>query len=157
VLESFESLCRANATADFFGVSFETLGFAARTLRPEMIPAVAEHMAPALSPLFWHGVGRGAYFAPTNFAPLGDAHGRVFLETAGAPTEIARAEATAGAAWAFTLVNMRNPKIAEGLLQSRPDLARDKSFRRGMSAAAAFWNQVVGGVRRSPGRTAWRQ
>jgi hypothetical protein len=95
-----------------------------------------------LPALFWHGVGRGLYFSPTNFLPSACwAWGG--LEKAGAepPHEVGRLNAVAGLAWALTLVNVRHPGILE-LFVARygARLGDDRAFANGVRSAALVWH-----------------
>jgi hypothetical protein len=145
-LREFVDLCRGNSAPGYASVAIEPLGLAARTLRPEWVSPIAARLArfePELAAYFWHGAGRGAYFAPSYFMPFGDGRSRVFQEAlAGPPDALSKANALAGAAWAFLLVNIRHPQIVEDLVRHEPDLADSPAFRNGIGCAAATWNAI---------------
>jgi hypothetical protein len=89
---------------------------------------------------FWHGVGRAIYFSPTYFLPFGRSPWRAVEMVHGeAPHELGRLNATAGLAWAVTLVNMRRPQVMEALVrQHAGEFAREDAFRYGIAASIAM-------------------
>jgi len=89
---------------------------------------------------FWHGVGRGAYFAPANSLPYWSDPWQCFETSMRIPHELGRRNAVAGCAWAMTLVNLRQPEIIATLLdQYGSQLAADDAFANGVFSALAVW------------------
>jgi hypothetical protein len=79
---------------------------------------------------FWHGVGRATYFNPRYLLPGTSAFQGIATE---APHQLARLNGTAGAAWAFTLVNIRQPEILRHLVKNEAKaLGRDDAFTNGV-------------------------
>jgi hypothetical protein len=119
VIDQFVRLCRDNSRDGYLGPAIESLGLVTRDFYPDMVSIVSaqlEAVAPELSGYFWHGVGRALYFSRAYFLPvIRTAWGSVERE---APHRFGQMNAMAGLAWAATLVNMRQPKIMEGVLQS---------------------------------------
>src|SRR5262249_11509180 len=65
---------------------------------------------------YWHGVGRALYFSREHFFPIfRTVWGAIEREI---PPGLSQANAMAGLAWAETMVNLRQPKLMERLLQS---------------------------------------
>ena len=114
-LERWRQLCTAALRPGHAGLAVEALGLTARHLDPQRVAALAELLrstAPELAELFWHGVGRGLYFAPTHLPPWTGAARRAFAKAWSEPPDLpGRANATAGLAWALTLVNVRHPEV----------------------------------------------
>jgi hypothetical protein len=98
------------------GAALESLGLVARTWHGQLVKLISAHLsAMALDAFefFWHGAGRAMYFSPMYMLP-----GLSPWEAADSepPNQIARLNARAGVAWAFTLVNVRQPEIAANFL-----------------------------------------
>jgi len=135
-LERFVSLVRANAREGYEGPAFESLGLVTRTWYPRLV-AILDRGLWRLDPLaleyFWHGVGRAIYFSPLYLLPGRTAFQGIARE---APHRLAYLNGMAGAAWAFTLVNIRQPAILLNLLRnySVPPAA-DDAFTNGLISA----------------------
>jgi hypothetical protein len=133
------ALCRANARPGYLGAAYESLGLVTRLFHgaslPPLVDRALREVAPEVVGFFWHGVGRAIYFAPANFLP--GSTWQVFeMARREAPDESARLNAVAGAAWAVTLVNQRQPEIVAELL-IRPhgeELRRDGAFSNGLTS-----------------------
>lgn len=138
VVNRFIELCDSNSRDGFRGAAIESLGLVARDFYPELMKTVDEQLqasAPELTGYFWHGVGRALYFSRKYFLPIpSPAWDAVEIETA---HERDRLNAIAGLSWAVTLVNMRQPGIMEGVLQS---------YAERPSVAAAFMNGVSSSI-----------
>jgi hypothetical protein len=143
------SLWEENARPGYGCIAVEALGLVARNLYPYLLPRLDERLRvidPALTDYFWHGAGRGLYFAPTHAIPFSGALGRAF-EKAGRepPDESGRRNATAGLAWALTLVNLRDPEILCGALQRHgSERSSAEAFANGVSSAVLVWYDIVG-------------
>ena len=92
-----------------------------RTWYVQMVGMIYDHLkgleAPA-SEFFWHGAGRAMYFSPMYMLPGLSPWNAAEQEP---PNETARRNARAGVAWAFTIVNVRQPEIAANFLHQRAD------------------------------------
>ncbi|HXU46937.1 MAG TPA: hypothetical protein VN783_15515 [Thermoanaerobaculia bacterium] len=153
VLNTFSADCRAAARPGYARAAFEGLGFAARTLRSGLVPAIDRALlrqAPHLAGAFWHGAGRGLYFVPAH--ALAGALPRAFAAAQREPPhELGRANAITGLAWALALVNLRHPAVLEralGTIATFETLANAPgaraAFAAGVSGAAAVWIDVRG-------------
>jgi hypothetical protein len=118
-LEQFVALCRENSRPGYSGAAIESLGIVTRDFYPDLFTIVNQQFrvaAPEYVDFFWHGIGRAIYFSRKFFLPLlFSMWNDVNVE---ASTEHERLAAIAGLAWAFTLVNMRQPAIVESAVQS---------------------------------------
>ncbi len=143
-LEEFFALCRGGSREGYAEAAFEALGLAARNLHPQLLPGIDRCLAAMDEELvgyFWHGVGRGIYFAPTNFLPDGGALGRAVEEARREPPhETGRVNALAGLSWAFVLVNIRHPELLESLLlRHARELDEGDAFTNGLCSAVVVW------------------
>src|SRR6185436_11551452 len=106
-------LCRDSSRPGYLGAAYESLGLVARTFHAGLvapIDRILRQIAPEVLGFYWHGVGRAIFFAAINFLPGSD--GFVFaMARQEATDEEARRSAVAGAAWAYTLVAQRDPRI----------------------------------------------
>jgi hypothetical protein len=142
--QHFRMLCEDNSRKGYAGVTFEALGVVARTLFPHLVPTIHRYlsaMGGALTDFFWHGVGRGIYFAPTNFLPWFSAPWRALgMSQREPPNESGRLNASAGLAFALTLVNIRQPEVLETFLTYHgEDLSKNDAFSSGVSSALMIW------------------
>ncbi|HWM89253.1 MAG TPA: hypothetical protein VN493_00650 [Thermoanaerobaculia bacterium] len=144
ILPAFAGLCERTARPGCAAAVFEALGLAARTLRPERVPELDRMllgMGEEPRSLFWHGVGRGLYFVPTNAMPA-SAPGERALDKAlaEAPDEPARRQVLGGLVWALTLVNFRDPGVLEDFLKAfGPGPSQGEVFAHGVSMGATVW------------------
>jgi hypothetical protein len=145
VLGRHLDLCHGNARDGYAEAAVEALGLVARNLYPRLVPRLDEQLAAVdagLPALFWHGVGRGLYFSPTNFLPSACwAWGGLEKARDEPPHDLGRRNAVAGLAWALTLVNVRHPGAIELFLRRYGDrLAEGGAFANGVSSAALVWH-----------------
>jgi hypothetical protein len=143
-LEEFFALCRGGSREGYAEAAFEALGLAARNLHPQLLPGIDRCLAAMdedLIAYFWHGVGRGIYFAPTNFLPDGGAFDRAVEEARREPPhETGRVNALAGLVWAFVLVNIRHPELLESLLLRHASaLGEGGALTNGLCSAVVVW------------------
>jgi len=127
-----------NSLPGHLGAAHESLGLVTRTFHPTLVARIDRILCdwPARRGYFWHGVGRAIYFWMTNFLPCSD--WQIFaMAQREAPDEEARRNAFAGLAWAFTLVNQRQPRVMAELLLRRyaAELGRDDAFVNGVASA----------------------
>lgn len=151
----FLDLCAGHARPGWTGAMEETLGLVVRTLRPELLETFDAHLGEGDAVTlarFWHGVGRGLYFAPTNHLPwrepIREAVDKALREP---PHELGGANAAAGLAWAVALVHVARPervrRLAEALGRSLPAAAVD----HGLAGARAVWACWTGTGPLNPG------
>jgi hypothetical protein len=139
VIAEILALCRTNSLEGFLGPALESLGLVTRTFHPELVEAVDQtlrQIAPDAVGFFWHGVGRAIYFLAINFLPCSD--WQTFdMARRESPDELARLNAFAGLAWAFVLVNQRQPSVLVDVLLRRHgrELARDGAFANGVASS----------------------
>jgi hypothetical protein len=120
-VDEFVELCAANSRDGYIGATHESLGLVTRTFYPEAVGSVDGYLRaryPDMVAYFWHGCGRGLFFYPTYFVPGGPSPWQTAEQET--PDEFAYWNAAAGLAWAFTLVNVRQPELLANLLAS-PD------------------------------------
>ncbi len=143
VLDQFVMACRDNSRPGYIGATYESLGLVARNLYPQLISKLDHELCKMDEDLvgyFWHGVGRGIYFAPTNFLPHGNSGRAVKMTCQEPPHELGRRNALAGLAWAITLVNIRHPEILESFLKHHGGQLHDSdAFINGVSSAVIIW------------------
>jgi hypothetical protein len=144
--------CRDDAVPGFPELVAEALGLVARTLDPWRLPRLDELLAaadPALADYLWHGAGRGLYFAPMHLLPWSGGCRRAFAKARSEPPRTAgRRNATAGLAWALTLVNVRSPEVAEACLAGCGEEAdAEQAVANGASSALLVWRQWAGADR----------
>lgn len=142
--ETFVQLCRDRARPEFLGATIEALGLVARNLYPESVKPLSDYFwqwNKELFEYFWHGVGRGIYFAPINFLPYWSAPWQGYeMSLQEPPNDAGRRNAVAGFAWALTLVNVRQPAIVAAFLERHGEmLAREDAFVNGVFSALVIW------------------
>ena len=144
VLSRYVSLCDANSRPGYRGAAYESLGLVARMWHPQLvapIDAALMRMDEGLAAYFWHGVGRALYFLPAYIIPLLSPWCSIDRE---APHDLGRSNLTAGLAWAWTLVNVRQPPIMRELIRTRGDrLARSDAFANGVASAVVMASDIT--------------
>ncbi len=149
VLERFVELCRVNSTARHVDSAIESLGIEARCFFPDLVPVIERGLQDLddqeLHRFFWHGAGRGLYFAPVNFIPgYGSLRHVLGMARREAPGEEARHAALAGVACAFTMVNLAQPAILERMLRDLGEDGRERSaVADGVAAAIDMRHQIT--------------
>lgn len=148
VLDQFVMVCRNNSRPGYIGAVYESLGLVTRNLYPQMIPKLDQELGKIdedLAAYFWHGIGRGIYFAPTNFLPDFNSGRPVRMTHQEPPHELGRRNALAGLAWAMTLVNIRHPEILESFLKNNSSQLGDgTAFSNGVSSSVIIWRDSTG-------------
>jgi len=152
LVEQFSQLCQQNAQAGYEGVAFEALGFIALALYPSLIEKIDQCLSANEETLayFWHGVGRGIYFAPENASPFRSAPWRAVERYFGQTHhELARQNAMAGLAWALIATNLSQPEIVASFLKHHTmEVRMNSGFISGVASAAMFWREVCRGEAR---------
>jgi hypothetical protein len=138
---------RAAAVPGWEGAVVEAAGLVVRTLHPGRLEAVDRAFAAAGGSArghFWHGLGRGAYFAPTRMLPSARVGERPLAEARTKPPSGAddpREDAESGLCWALALVNLRAPEVVAAFLGSH---GGSGPFEQGVAAACLAWAVSVG-------------
>ncbi|MEI6668053.1 MAG: hypothetical protein WCP29_07845 [Acidobacteriota bacterium] len=145
-LNVFLELVRDNSMPGYEGAALESLGLVTRTWYPQLVRLVAEHML-ALDvdawEFFWHGAGRAMYFSPMYMLPGLSAWDAAEQEP---PDDTARLNARAGVAWAFTIVNVRQPGIAANFLRHQASRAdRNEAYTNGVYSTLIMAGDTVPG------------
>lgn len=147
-LRTFLGLCEENSQQCYKGAALESLGLVTRTWYVQLVSLIYERLAlmdvPA-SEFFWHGAGRAMYFSPMYMLPgLSPWH----AADTEPPNEIARRNARAGVAWAFTIVNIRQPEIASNFLKHRSEeISGNDAFTDGVYSTLIMAGEMVPGHR----------
>ncbi len=118
-VSGFLAACQAHSRPGYVGAAYESLGLVARTWHPRLVTPVAAALLDIderVAAYFWHGAGRALYFLPTYIVPVLSPWRAADRE---APHALAHDNLYAGLAWAWTLVNIRHPRIMAGLLTTR--------------------------------------
>jgi len=149
VLRDWRERSAAALRPGYAGLAVEAAGLVVRSLEPWRMGRLAALLGaddPALAELFWHGAGRGLYFAPVHLLPTRGALRRAFASAWSEPgDEPGRRNATAGLAWALTLVNVRHPEVVAAALDELPDArAPGAAFAAGTTAALLLWASWAG-------------
>lgn len=148
-LQKFFALCESHSQSGFVGAAYENLGLSCRTQYPEMIHQIDQLLLAfdtKMAAYFWHGVGRALFFLPTGFVPSSGWMCRALQKAQSEPPHaLGRSNATAGAAWAFTLVNMREPRIMEVFLKNcGANISDGEAFVNGVQSALMIWFDSAG-------------
>jgi hypothetical protein len=147
-LLNFLDLVDDNSQERYKGAALESLGLVTRTWYVQMVLLIYDRLAllngPA-SEFFWHGAGRAMYFSPMYMLPGFSPWHAAQLEP---PNETARRNARAGVAWAFTIVNIRQPEIASNFLAHRSDeIEGNDAFTDGVYSTLIMAGEMVPGHR----------
>lgn len=143
-LKNYIACCRANACRGYAGTGLESLGLVAGISRRELLNAIDRELLgidELCAAQFWHGYGRGLYFAPGNLIPWASAiwPSAQFARNE-PPHRLARINALAGLAWAASLVNIRNPEVIDMFITRNAQTTEDfEAFADGIRSAAAVW------------------
>lgn len=145
-LRAFIDLVCTNSREGYEGPAFESLGLVAHTWYAKMVPLIDKLLWTIdrdVLEYFWHGVGRSTYFTPLDLLPGATAFQGVQLE---APHRLALLNATAGAAWAFTLVSIREPEVLWNLVRNHASsLSGDDAFTNGLVSSVLMANDTIPG------------
>lgn len=145
-LQRFLDLVRQNSMPGYEGAALESLGLVTRTWYPQLVDLISNRLlaldADAVE-YFWHGAGRAMYFSPMTMLP-----GLSPWEAANQepPDETAKLNARAGVAWAFTIVNVRQPAIAAHFLRHKADrISGNEAYTNGVYSALIMAGDMVPG------------
>ena len=147
-LRNFLDLCYENAQERFVGAALESLGLVTRTWYGQMVGLIYDHLSQLDGPaseFFWHGAGRAMYFSPMYMLPGFSPWHAARVEP---PNETARRNATAGVAWAFTIVNVRQPEIASNFVTHRDgEIEGSDAYTNGVYSTLIMGGEMVPGHR----------
>jgi len=140
----FLNLVRNNSIPGYEGAALESLGLVTRTWNGQLVNEISNHLrgidADAFE-FFWHGAGRAMYFSPMYMIPGLSPWDAADNEP---PDEIARRNARAGVAWAFTIVNVRQPEIAAHFLRYKGDrIAGNDAYTDGALSTLTMAGDMV--------------
>jgi len=145
-LSRFIELCRENSQRGYMGAALQSLGLVTRTWHTQMVEPVSNHLQkidPLAREFFWRAAGGAMYFSPLNWIPGWSP----FISAETEPTDRSAARnASAGVAWPFTIVNVRQPEIMANFLKRKSTQIRDKvAFQNGVLSALIMAGESVPG------------
>ena len=147
-LRTFLHLCHENSQSQYIGAAVESLGMVTRTWYAQMVLPIYEHLRDLdsdASEFFWHGVGRALDVSPMYMLPGFSAWHAAEIEP---PNESARRNTRSGVAWAFTIINVRQPEIAcDFVTHHADDIAVDEAFMNGVYSSLIMAGETVPGHR----------
>ncbi len=145
-LLGFMAQVRQNSMPGYEGAALESLGLVARTWNGQLVKLISSHllaMDPDAFEFFWHGCGRAMYFSPMYMLPGLSPWDAADNEP---PNQIACLNARAGVAWAFTIVNVRQPEIAANFLVHKGDqIAGNDAYTDGVYSTLIMAGDMVPG------------
>lgn len=147
-LKRFLDQVRESSIPGYEGAALESLGLVARTWYPQLVRLISDNLL-ALDvdavEYYWHGAGRAMYFSPMTMLPGLSPWDAADQEP---PDETARQNARAGVAWAFTIVNVRQPGIAANFLRHKSDRIDDNdAYTNGVYSTLIMAGDMVPGHR----------
>lgn len=147
-LQNHLELCQANTRAGYTEAAYEALGLVAGNLYPHLLPVLDQELGSLdenLTAYFWHGIGRGLYFTPSDaFTVCNSSWRGALLTQSEPPNESGRLNALAGWAWALTLVNIRHPEIVAAFIQQNNELCdTSDAFTNGVCSAVIIWREAM--------------
>jgi len=142
----FLDLCDRHALDGYRGACYEALGLVVCNLYPESLLRCDKALDEPLRGYFWHGVGRGLYFIPSNLLPMASAPWRcVQMAQRDPPDEIGRMNAICGLVWAVALVNIRHPEVLELFGRHHAGDLPGDACEDGARSALRVWESFVAG------------
>jgi len=149
-VDQFVQLCRNNARPGYQIATLEPLGLVTRTFHARLTRDVDEVLKaryPELRHLYWHGAGRAVYFLAQNALPCATWDSFLQCEQE-CVDDLSREELLAGQAWAFSMVNIRQPEVLLHLFIT-PHAANHPlpaAFQRGIAAALVMRQETTPGT-----------
>lgn len=140
--DAFVQFCQRNSRHEYWPAAMEALGLVVRNLRPELIAPLDQLFSSGYDDLrayFWHGIGRGHYFAVVNSLPRWNAAGQGFEMCFQSPHELGKLNALSGFAWAMTLVNLRHPEIIASWLDRYSAMITSDAVANGIASSLLVW------------------
>jgi hypothetical protein len=139
--------CLDCAAPGFECVSVEAIGLAVRNLQPQLALHFDHVLTDAdrvFRACFWHGFGRGAYFATSNWRGAAEQAADAIHDLgAAAPDDAARLNAIAGFVWAATLVNLPTPEVLMRYLAQITDEDAAVAFAEGVTSSLVVWQHAA--------------
>lgn len=150
-LARFIALCQDNAREGYADAALESLGLMVRCFYPDLTRPVDRELRAlddeTLLGYYWHGVGRAIYFLPIQFLPgYGSVRHAVRMAEREAPHELAREKSLVGLGWAFTLVNLNEPRILEAVLRHHGEEIRGGAFAEGLVGSVVMRHDTTPGA-----------
>jgi hypothetical protein len=145
-LKGFLQRIARNSMPGYEGAALESLGLVTHTWYAQLVRLVSDQLLALdadAGEFFWHGAGRSMYFSPMHMLP-----GLSPWEAADhePPDETARRNARAGVAWAFTIVNVRQPEITAHFLRHRTDsISSNDAYTNGVHSTLVMAGEMVPG------------
>jgi hypothetical protein len=145
-LKRFLERVRESSMPGYEGAALESLGLVTRTWYPQLVGLISRQLlvldADAVE-YFWHGAGRAMYFAPMTMIPGLSPWDAADQEP---PDETSRRNARAGVAWAFTIVNVRQPGIAANFLRHKANrISGNDAYTNGVYSTLIMAGEMVPG------------
>lgn len=145
-LRHFLDLVRENSIPGYEGAAIESLGLVTRTWHGQLVTLISDQLLALdadAAEFFWHGAGRAMYFSPMYMLPGLSPWDAADREP---PDDTAQRNARAGVTWAFTIVNIRQPKIAANLLRHKADrVTEEGAFTNGVQSTLVMAGDMVPG------------
>jgi hypothetical protein len=145
-ISNFIKQVNQNSIPGYEGAALESLGLVTRTWHGQLVSNMSTHLRsvdPDAYEFFWHGAGRAMYFSPMYMIPGMSVWDAADTEP---PNEIACLNARAGATWAFTIVNIRQPEIAANFLRTKGDrIAGNDAYTNGVFSTMIMAGDMVPG------------
>jgi hypothetical protein len=145
-LRRFLQLVRQNSMPGYEGAALESLGLVAQTWYAQLVRLITDQLLALdadATEFFWHGAGRAMYFSPMYMLPGLSPWDAADREP---PDDTARRNARAGVAWAFTIVNVRQPRITAQFLRHRADrIADNDAYANGVYSTLIMAGDMVPG------------
>jgi hypothetical protein len=143
-LTVFLNLVRHNSIPGYEGAALESLGLVSRTWHGQLVSRISRHLTEIdedAFEFFWHGAGRAMYFSPMYMLPGLSPWDAADNEP---PNETACRNARAGVAWAFTIVNVRQPEIHANFLRYKAGrIAGNDAFTDGVYSTLVMAGDMV--------------
>jgi hypothetical protein len=147
-LRRFLERVRVNSMPGYEGAALESLGLVTQTWYGQLVARLSDELSgidPDAAEFFWHGAGRAMYFSPMYMLPGLSPWEAADKEPA---DDLAKRNARAGVAWAFTIVNVRQPKIAAHFLRNRADrIADNDAYTNGVHSTLVMAGDMYPGHR----------
>jgi len=145
-LRGFLQRVRQNSMPGYEGAALESLGLVTQTWYPQMVRLVADQLLALdadATEFFWHGAGRAMYFSPMYMLPGLSPWQAADREP---PDDTARRNARAGVAWAFTIVNIRQPEIAASFVHHKADrISKNDAYTDGVHSTLVMAGDMFPG------------
>jgi len=145
-LQFFLGQVARNSIPGCEGAALESLGLVTQMWYPQLVRPVSgelQDLDADAAEFFWHGVGRSMFFSPMNMLPGLSPWQAADDEP---PDDVARRNARAGVAWAFTIVNVRHPGITVHFLRHGTDyISGNDAYTNGVHSALIMASEMVPG------------